>query len=272
MRYGLDVPINGRYADIRLLAEIAVEAEEAGWDGFFLQDVFSGDEDILDPWLALVAIALRTTAIRIGIMVTPLPRRLPWEVARQVATIDQLSGGRIVFAAGLGYRAEEMQALGLEPALRLRAGQVDEALEILRGLWTGRPFTFKGSHYRVDELQVRPVPRQQPRPPVWVAAGWPARPPFRRAARWDGAYLMTVNQSTNRLLTPGEVIEIGAYLRAHREPSAPPIDLAVNAITEGEGRTDPGEMERAGATWWVDWDRYPSIDDYRARIRSGPPA
>jgi alkanesulfonate monooxygenase SsuD/methylene tetrahydromethanopterin reductase-like flavin-dependent oxidoreductase (luciferase family) len=100
MKFGLDVPVDGPYADPHLLVEMAVEAEAAGWDGFFLQDAFASE--VADPWITLAAVAAATARLRIGILVTPLPRRRPWQVARQAATIDHLSGGRVTFAAGIG--------------------------------------------------------------------------------------------------------------------------------------------------------------------------
>jgi alkanesulfonate monooxygenase SsuD/methylene tetrahydromethanopterin reductase-like flavin-dependent oxidoreductase (luciferase family) len=113
MRYGLEIPNCGEYADARLLATMAAEAEAAGWDGFFVWDHIAtaaspftqstGRDPLIDPWIALAAIALSTERMRIGPMVTPLPRRRPWQVAREAVTLDHLSGGRLTLGAGAGF-------------------------------------------------------------------------------------------------------------------------------------------------------------------------
>jgi alkanesulfonate monooxygenase SsuD/methylene tetrahydromethanopterin reductase-like flavin-dependent oxidoreductase (luciferase family) len=123
MKYGLDVGTVGDWSDIRRLTELAVEAESAGWDGFFLWDILMPDDDspVADPWVALASIAAATNTITLGVMVTPLPRRQPWDVARQLASLDHLSGGRMIFAAGLGNSAREFERLGLSADPRLRA-------------------------------------------------------------------------------------------------------------------------------------------------------
>src|SRR4029077_13679085 len=131
MRFGLDVGTAGAWADPQLLTQFAREAEAAGWDGFFLWDLFAAEDDttpVVDAWIVLASIAAATTRIRIGTMVTPLPRRLPWEVARAGVTLDQLSNGRLVVGAGLGWRKVEFERLGLPAELRQRADRLDEGL------------------------------------------------------------------------------------------------------------------------------------------------
>jgi alkanesulfonate monooxygenase SsuD/methylene tetrahydromethanopterin reductase-like flavin-dependent oxidoreductase (luciferase family) len=272
MKYGLDVPINGDYADPRRLAVLAAEAERAGWDGFFLQDVFLGDDPILDPWVALEAVATATQRIRLGIFLTPLPRRQPWEVARQAVTMDHLAGGRLIFGAALGNTPREFTAFGADSDPRVRGDRLDEGLAILAGLWTGEDFSFHGRHYTVDNVKFLPRPRQLPRIPVWVAGGWPARKPFRRAARWDGVYAMTYNQQTKTLLTPEEVAEIAAYVRAHRD-SSDHFDLAINAKVPADPHAAAAYLQpyaTAGATWWLALDPG-SLAEYEAYISQGPP-
>lgn len=272
MRYGLDIPIDGDYADPRVLADLAAQAEQAGWDGFFLQDVFVGGNAILDPWVTLAAVALRTQRMRIGIFLTPLPRRRPWKVARETATLDLLSNGRLIFGAGLGFQPGDFTIFGEEGDARVRGEKLDEGLQILNGLWTGESFSFHGKHYQVDNVTFLPRPIQTPRIPVWVAGGWPNRKPLRRAAQWDGVYLMTVNQVTHTYLTPEEVSEIAAYLHSHRTRPAP-LDIAVNVATPGDPHAAAALLRRyadAGATWWIDWAR-DSFAAYRERIRKGPP-
>src|SRR5918997_5057730 len=146
MRFGFSVANFGEYGDVRLLAELAHEAEESSWDGFFLWDhiAWPGMGNVVDPWLALTAIALRTGRLRIGALVTPLPRRRPWKVARETTTLDHLSGGRLIVGAGLGINPEEFDRLGEGRNLRTRAAMLDEGLAVLTGLWRGEPFRFAG--------------------------------------------------------------------------------------------------------------------------------
>jgi alkanesulfonate monooxygenase SsuD/methylene tetrahydromethanopterin reductase-like flavin-dependent oxidoreductase (luciferase family) len=260
MRFGLDVPVDGPYADPRLLAEMAAEAEAAGWDGFFLQDVLASADPVAEPWLSLAAVALRTSRMRIGILVTPLARRRPWEVARQAATVDHLSGGRLVLGVGLGYSEADFTPFGDDWDARARAARLDEALDVVAGLWRGEPFSYAGRHYRLDAVTLRPSPLQRPRIPIWAAAGWPRRRPLARAARHDGVYLMTVHQETGDRLGPDEIAAVRAVL--------PAGDIAVNPA----GTADPRAYEDAGATWWVELaPGEGGPDAYRDRIRAGPP-
>lgn len=275
MRFGLDIPVSGDYSDPRLLADLARDAETAGWDGVFLQDVFSGPDPAVDPWIALAAVALATERVRIGCFLTPLARRRPWQVARQAVTVDHLSRGRLVFGAALGYSAQDFVAFGEEWDPLVRAGKLDEALEIVTGLWNAEPFSYNGSHYRLDGALLRPAPWQTPRIPVWVAAGWPRRKPLRRAARWDGVYLMTVHQDTGELLTPDDVAGAARFLAEASPDGTDPIDVAINAEPVGDAGADAARIQAfagAGATWWIelaDDDHGPG--GYRERIRRGPP-
>ena len=142
MRHGLYVAPFGELSDVRALAAVAAQAEASGWDGFFVWDhvmTFDGLE-VADPWIALTAVALATEGLRLGAMVTPLARRRPWDVARQVAVLDRLSGGRMVFGAGLGGDSRrELSAFGEERDPRARAALLDEALELVVDLWRARP-------------------------------------------------------------------------------------------------------------------------------------
>ena len=278
MKYGLDIPIAGTYADPRKLADLAADAEKAGWDGFFLWDIlFAKDQfstSVIDPWIALAAIATQTQRIRIGAMLTPLPRRHPWQVARETVTLDHLSNGRLTFGAGLGYQALDFTPFGEDFDTRLRAEKLDESLAILNGLWSGETFNFHGKHYQINDVLMLPKPIQSPRIPIWLAGGWPNRKPFRRAAHYDGIYLMTVNQSTGKLLIPEEIREIVTYINAYRE-STDPFDIAVNGETPGDphkGAKIVQPYSEAGATWWIEFEASrESFEEYRERIRQGPP-
>jgi alkanesulfonate monooxygenase SsuD/methylene tetrahydromethanopterin reductase-like flavin-dependent oxidoreductase (luciferase family) len=275
MRYGIEAAPWGELANPRTLARIAAVAEDAGWDGFFLWDGMLHDPDGLpkaDPWIALAAIALATERIRFGPMVTPLPRRRPWKVARESVTLDHLSNGRFVLGVGLGDLSLEEFAWfgerGVDYATRAR--MLDEGLAILEGLWGGEEFRFSGEFYQLAPMRFLPAPVQSPRIPVWVGGWWPNRAPMRRAARWDGAH----PNRAGRPMTPEETAEIAAFIRENRASNAP-FDLVIgdyfSTLERGELADRIEALERAGATWWVDKIGALPASEAEARIRQGPP-
>ena len=244
IRFALDFPPFGELAHPKMLAEVAVAAEEAGWDGVFLWDHIMYREPITDagdPWIGLAAIAAATERVVLGPMVTPLPRRRPQIVARQAAALDQLSGGRFVLGAGLGLdrSGRELSAFGEEPDDKTRAAMLDESLQIIDGLWSGEVFTSTGIHYTVDDVRFLPRPVQGPRPPIWLAGRWPNRRPMRRAARWDGLFL--IDQTD-----PGELASAAEFIEQERG-TLDSFDL----VTHRPYGTDPAPWIDAGATWWV---------------------
>jgi alkanesulfonate monooxygenase SsuD/methylene tetrahydromethanopterin reductase-like flavin-dependent oxidoreductase (luciferase family) len=272
MKFGLDVPTTGEYADPRVLAELAAEAEVAGWDGFFVWDVL-GDGPVVDPWVALTAIALRSERLRIGLMVLPLARHRPWLVARQLANLDHLSGGRVTCAVGLGHQQREFDALGEAGDARARAARLDEALEVLAGLWTGKPFSYAGEHYRLEDVTILPRPLQAPRVPIWVAGGWPRQGPFRRATRWDGIAFKSVHADERRWLTLDEFRAGVAFVHEQRAAQGP-FDIVMSGEM-AEDRAEAAEQMRgfheAGATWWVEEGLGWTLAEFRQRVRGGPP-
>ena len=194
MRFGVTVPCFGVGVDAALIADWAGCAERSGWDGFFLWDhMFAfapGSVDVVDPWIALAAAACGTSRIRLGTLVTPLPRRRPLVVARQTVTLDRLSQGRLILGVGTGGGPYEWDYCGEETDPRVRGEMLDEHLDLLTRLWTGEPVHFDGTHYRVAGPGWSgicfPPPVQSPRIPVWVGGAWPGRRPSARAARWEG--------------------------------------------------------------------------------------
>ncbi|WP_225752788.1 LLM class flavin-dependent oxidoreductase [Actinotalea sp. Marseille-Q4924] len=261
MQHAVCVPNFGPGITVDLLAGWARLAEEAGWDGFFLWDhLFAfdpGPVEVVDPWMTLAVAAGRTHRIRLGTLVTPLPRRRPVEVARQTVTLDHLSGGRAVLGVGIGAFPFEWGHLGEEPDLRARGRMLDEHLELLVRLWSGEPVVHRGEFYRAapgaDDpawaAECHPRPVQAPRIPVWVGGTWPGGPPFRRAARWDGVVPMRADG-------PWQVEDtaaVTAAVAAHRDPGAGPLDVVVPGETDG---ADPSRHDLmaahadAGATWW----------------------
>lgn len=277
MRFGIDLPTTGDYADVRLLAELAGEAERCGWDGFFVYDQVAGEESepLADPWLALTAVALATSSLRFGTLVTPLARRRPWKVAREAVTLDQLSGGRLVLGVGLGAGAAEFDDLGEAADPKQRAEMLDEALAILTGLWRGEPFDFEGRHYRLRRAHFLPPPRQRPRIPVWVGGIWPNQAPMRRAARWDGVF----PHFRDGMMPPAELRRLVEYIMALRAPSGQE-ERAYDVVLRNKlGDMPPAEEAAfvaayadAGLTWWlIGTECASTVEAMFQRIRRGPP-
>lgn len=252
MRSALFLAPFDELADPHVVVRLAAEAEAAGWDGVFLWDHVRWCEpvrDVADPWVVLAAMATATERIRLGPMVTPLARRRPVKVARETATLDLLSRGRLTLGVGLGddVFGEEWSRLGEETDPRARAALLDSALDVLTGAWSGEPVHAPG----VDGVRFLPRPVQDPLP-VWVA-GFPGRKaPLRRAARFQG--FVPVNLSD-----PDQVAEIAETLpRGH--------DIAVAL----EPDVDPAPYAAAGATWWLlELGPGTSEADARALIRQG---
>jgi alkanesulfonate monooxygenase SsuD/methylene tetrahydromethanopterin reductase-like flavin-dependent oxidoreductase (luciferase family) len=273
MRFGLDVATDGPWADPRLLVELAREAESAGWDGFFVWDIFFPEEatdPVADPWIALAAVGAATSRIRIGAMVTPFPRRQPWDVARSLVTLDHLTDGRALLGAGLGWRAEELDRLGLAADMRSRVERLEEGLLIVDRLWSGEPFSHVGRQHRLADVQVLPRPIQRPRIPIWLAAGWPRTAPLRRAMQWDGVCLMAEHQFTGERISPDDVRAVAALVGLERQDA---FDIAANVATLEEadgGRSVAQAMADAGATWIVELTPE-TVDEHLALIRRGPP-
>jgi alkanesulfonate monooxygenase SsuD/methylene tetrahydromethanopterin reductase-like flavin-dependent oxidoreductase (luciferase family) len=270
MRSGLFVPLFDELADPALVARLSAKAEEAGWDGVFVWDHVRWREpvrDVVDPQITLAAIAVATERIRLGPMVTPLARRRPVKVARETATLDRLSGGRLTLGVGLGSDefGSEYSITGEELDERRRARMLDEALEILQAAWSGEPVHHRGENYTVDGMRFLPRPVQRPGVPVWVAGFYGKPRPLRRAARHQGFFPVNLER-------PDQLAEIVAHLaalrrKAGRDPSEP-YDV-VAALPPG---SDPAPYAEAGATWWLvefPWDAM-SVDQVRRVIGDGP--
>jgi alkanesulfonate monooxygenase SsuD/methylene tetrahydromethanopterin reductase-like flavin-dependent oxidoreductase (luciferase family) len=288
MRYGVYVPHFGPYSDARVLADLAHEAEEAGWDGFFLWDQVSkttltpGADPMVDPWIALAAIALRTRTIRLGTLVTPLPRRRPWVLARQTVSLDHLSGGRLILGVGSGGGYFDFAALGEASNPKTLATLLDEGLEVLTGLWSGEPYHHAGNAYQIKEAQFLPRPCQLPRIPIWIAGMWPAKAPLRRAARWDGAIPIGRDLPLTAMLSVEEMRAVVQYIASQPDHS-PSFEFVHSGISAGVDRVHDREVAAAyqqiGVTWWVEkilperwgsWTNWP-LEAMRARIWQGPP-
>ncbi len=261
MRFSMNVPNFGDFADAGTFASLAVAAENAGWDGLFVWDHVVHTKPARrrygDPWMLLTAAALATTRIRLGTLVTAVPRYRPEQLARTVSTLDRLSGGRVIFGAGMGGPvADEYGSFGEPTDPVVLAERLDESLGLLDRYWAGETVTHHGPHHHVEDVELLPTPLQRPRPPVWVGGFWPKRRPMRRAARWDGA--APLFESARHGYTPpvDEVRDVIDYVRTHRpdERRGEPFEFVVGGVSPGDdparARDLIGPLRDAGATWW----------------------
>jgi alkanesulfonate monooxygenase SsuD/methylene tetrahydromethanopterin reductase-like flavin-dependent oxidoreductase (luciferase family) len=287
MRFGISLPPFADFAHPQFLADAARRAENAGWDAFFIWDHVFFDPTFhpnADPGLGLAAAACQTSKIRLGTMISPLARRRPWIVARQTASLDQLSDGRLTLGVGLGDPVQWDFGFFNEPTdAKTRAAMLDEALTILNGLWTGKPYHFDGQHYHLKEVTFQPTPVQSPRIPIWVGGNWPNKAPMRRAARFDGFYPIKWEGG----MKPDDWREALAYIRQHRTIDTPFDAVHGGAAPEAQWHNPASIIEpfaEAGVTWWIedvspwrfgaDWEKVWQPEDTPRMIdliRQGPP-
>jgi len=276
MQFALNIGNFGWASDAKALLEVAVAAEDAGWDGFFLWDHvrFAGvGGRHADPWIALGVIASQTRTLRLGTGITPLPRRRPAKLAQEILTLDALSDGRLIVGIGSGGGDDSEYAdLGEETELATRAAMLDEGLEVLRGLLSGRSLDFDGTHYRAKGQGFGP-PASGKEIPIWLAATWPKKKPSRRALHFDGIFPL-LDPYTNAM-TPEHVAEIAEFVAAERE-SSDPFEIVVTVQGEPESsdaaRKHAAAYEKAGATWYM-VPCFPPVEPNETllqRVRRGP--
>jgi alkanesulfonate monooxygenase SsuD/methylene tetrahydromethanopterin reductase-like flavin-dependent oxidoreductase (luciferase family) len=260
------------YGDAATAAELAAAAEGSGWDGFFVWEPVWG----IDAWVCLTAAAMRTSAIRLGTMLSPLSRMRPWKLAGEAATLDNLSGGRVILAVGLGAIDSGFAEFGEETDRRVRAELLDESLDIIDGLWTGQPFSYDGKHYRVrlvESMPPPPPPLQQPRIPIWVVGAWNRPQSMKRALRYDGILPQVKQGEEFSEVTPDIVAAVATAAATSR---GTPIDVIVEGTTGKDAAAEGNRLaalELAGATWWIEgmWDARDDLSRVRSRIGAGPP-
>ena len=276
MWYGFVLP--GGTATEQL--EKAVLADQAGWDGVFVWEAAYG----VDAWSLLAAMAQRTTRVRLGTLLTPLPWRRPWKVASQVVTLDQVSGGRAILTVGLGAVDTALGRTGEVTDRRTRAEMLDEGIDMIADLWEGR-LRFAGRHYEVDlearaDLGRTARPVQRPRIPIWVVGAWPRPKSMRRVLRCDGLVPACMDEHGFRPTTPADIRAMGRWLGEHGGVR-PGFDIVIEGQTPGD---DPAEAAatvapwaEAGCTWWIEarWEMPHDSDErmrqVRERLEAGPP-
>lgn len=277
----MKVGIVGTFGAAGEVVDLAVAAEEHGWDGFFTWDAIDlrMEDAVWDPWALLAAAAVRTRRITLGALVFALPRRRPWVVARQAVTVDHLSGGRLVIPAGLGVPTDHgfVGVSGELVGTRKRAELLDDDLAILDRAFSGEVFTYEGAHHTVTDLQILPRPVQRPRVPLWVVGAFPSERSMGRAVRYDGVVPQLRGDRAMDHLGPAEVAEIAAWVREHRSADAGPFDIVLQGRLPDdaeEARDHLAALGEAGATWFVDsrWEGpEATFEAVSARIRGGVP-
>lgn len=278
MKYGFVVPIT----DVNIVPDLAAEAEASGWDGVFIPDCISIETEhypstpTFDPWIVLAAMSMRTKRVRLGTMLSPVSRRRPWKLARELVTLDHLSQGRIILAVGLGAAEDDagFYKVGEEMSLKGRAELLDECLEILDMAWSGNPIEYEGKHYQIHGMTLLPRPVQSPHIPVWVVGAWPRMKSMRRVLRWDGL-LPTKKDGTESPVSPDDIRAMKAFIDEQRSLKTP-FDIIWEGETPGEHKEEGLAIVRpwidAGITWWLEsrWGDVP-LEDVRKRIQQGPP-
>lgn len=278
LRRGIAVPCFGD--DPAGLADLGVAVEKAGFDGYFAWDhmVWSDTGDgpaILDPWVVLSVVAATTSRITIGTVVTPVPRRRPWQLARETTTLDRLSGGRVVLGVGIGVPSYgDFGIFGDATSERTRGEQLDEGLDVLDGLWSGERFSYAGEHFKIDPVRFTPTPVQRPRIPIWVAGILPNQRPLARAARWDGFVPIRAGGDGSIRPEPAEFGHAAAQIAARRE-TMDGYDLVVwsqMAKSPAEIAEIADSYAQAGATWFIEtaWPSRDWLPGVRDRVAAGP--
>lgn len=274
MKYGFVLP----YGDARTAANLARQAEQAGWDAFFVWEPVWG----IDGWVCLTAAAMVTQKIKLGTMLSPLSRMRPWKIASEAATLDNLSNRRVILSVGLGATDTGFGEFGEETDRKTHAELVDESLDIITGLWRGQPFNYAGKHYHIKEMKFYPPPPpiQQPHIPIWVVGAWYRKKSMARVLKYDGLLPNKMGEDGKPgLVTPEDIRAMKKFVDENRAATTP-FDIIVEGVMPGDDRAQGAAIVRpfadAGATWWNEamWDSMDKPDGatlVRTRIQQGPP-
>jgi alkanesulfonate monooxygenase SsuD/methylene tetrahydromethanopterin reductase-like flavin-dependent oxidoreductase (luciferase family) len=286
MRYSVNVPNFGEFSAAPAFAEVARRAEEAGWDALLVWDHVVEQKalrrEFADPWILLTAAALATSRIRLGTAITPVARRRPSKLAREVTTLDRLTGGRMILGAGLGAPVDdEFGSFGDTTDVKVLAERLDESLHALDLLWSGEQVTYRGNQVTIDDVAFLPTPVQRPRVPIWIGGRWPNKAPMRRAARWDGALPIMAGMELARPPELSEVRDLVRFLsgcRAENGLADSPFDIVVGGkspVGKAAAHDLIAPLADLGVTWWderMPWgDDLNRTDPILRRIDQGPP-
>ncbi len=192
MKFGVMLPHYRQMAGTEAIARVALEAEDMGYDSVWVSDhIVVPDEDVerfgkgyYDLFSVLAYVAAITQRVSLGTSIFIIPLRNPLHAAQIAATVDQLSGGRLILGVGAGSAEPEYQAMGVP--WNERGAIFDEALSVLKHVWTVDSPNFQGSYFNFSGINSFPQPMQQPHPPLWVGGG--SRRSIRRAAEFGDAW------------------------------------------------------------------------------------
>jgi alkanesulfonate monooxygenase SsuD/methylene tetrahydromethanopterin reductase-like flavin-dependent oxidoreductase (luciferase family) len=278
MKFGFIIP-NGSSKQI---VKLAVEAEKAGWDGvFYYDDIYTDSKtEMSAAWPIMAAIAVSTKRIKFGSLLTAVGRRHPWEVARESVTVDQLSNGRLILPTGLGWVGDGAYTkAGMESDRKIRAELLDEGLEIIDGLWSGKPFRYNGKHNHLKTMTFIPRPVQKPRIPIWVVGGWGRPKSMARVLKYDGLIpVIKKPDGSHEEITPEKIREMKEFVSENRKAQGNrkrEFDIIMDGVTptsQREARKVVEPFAEAGATWWTEvmWGVKKYVKVLK-RILAGPP-
>jgi probable F420-dependent oxidoreductase len=249
MKIGICVPHYGRPIEVGRIVEVVRRAEDQGLDSLWVTDHVIMPRELpiiyrdhmLDPLAVLPWLAGITTHITLGTSLIILPYRSPIVVAKTLASVDVLSGGRLIFAGGVGWVEAEFAALGVP--FHERGRRADEALEVIRALWTQEYPEIETRQHRITGMKASPMPIQKPRPPIWV--GGYSEGAFRRVAKYaDGWH---ASRTSHEAFQKGIEVISRYWAESGREGS-PVWSLRIPLLIEGIGEVViDGGMQRRGA-------------------------
>ena len=279
MKFGFIVPTGSAQE----IVKFASQAEKAGWDGVFYYDDIYVDKrtEMSGAWPIMAAIAVTTKKIRFGSLLTAIGRRRPWEVARESVTVDQLSNGRLILPTGLGWVGDGAYTKAGMPAdRRLRAELLDEGLEIIDGLWSGKPFHYSGKHNQIKTMTFIPRPVQKPRIPIWVVGAWGKQKSMQRALKYDGLIPVvkkpdgSEDKVTAKMIhNMREFVHENRKIQRNRRREFDIITEGATPTNERKARKIVEPFVESGATWWMEtmWGTN-RTQKVRERIVAGPPS
>jgi alkanesulfonate monooxygenase SsuD/methylene tetrahydromethanopterin reductase-like flavin-dependent oxidoreductase (luciferase family) len=277
MRCAIDIAPLGDLADPLAIVELARVAEASGWDGLSIWDSLgiSMGTSAVDPFVTLAAVATATERLQLITSVVALTRRRPQLVVQSAATLDRLSGGRLVLGLGAGGDPGDFRSFGEDWDAPARLARFDEALELVDRLLRGETVDHEGPAFTVRGVAVGPRPERRPRPPIWLGGMRPGA--LRRAARCDGWIAIAIAEDGSGInLAPdalaGMIGRIG-QARAEAGRADGPFDVAVFAMSEPGDRDLARSFAEAGATWWLESlsPMRGSRAELRAIVEAGPP-
>jgi alkanesulfonate monooxygenase SsuD/methylene tetrahydromethanopterin reductase-like flavin-dependent oxidoreductase (luciferase family) len=213
-------------ADWARCHECVQMAEELGFDSYWTQD---SPREVADCWMTLAALAVTTKTIRLGSAVSCIAFRNPVLLARMAADVDRWSQGRLILGLGIGDGPQTFAALGIPFGnTRERQQALEEAVQVLGGVWGDHPFTFQGQHYHVQQAMLSPGPVQQPRVPILIAGGG-ERVTLQQVAQYADVANFGAHLGAGSAFHLEDVVRKYTALRAHCEALGRPYESVLRS-------------------------------------------